>query len=64
MIGLNLGGDAVALRFPDRQLRGEILVSSAGDREGALVTGDITLRGNEGVVMALAPDVPVPPSIL
>jgi len=38
-------------------------VSSAGDREGALVTGDITLRGNEGVVMALAPDVPVPPSI-
>ena len=64
LIGLNLGGEAIALRFPDRQLRGEILVSSAGDREGVLVTGDITLRGNEGVVMTLAPEVPVPPSIL
>jgi alpha-glucosidase len=63
LIGLNLGGEAIALRFPDRQLRGEILVSSAGDREGALVTGDIALRGNEGVVMALARDVAVPPSI-
>jgi hypothetical protein len=50
---LNLGGEAIAVRFPDQQLRGEIVVSSAGDRDGEVVTGDITLGGHEGVVMAL-----------
>ena len=60
LIGLNLGGEAIAVRFPDRQLRGEIVVSSAGDRDGAVVTGDIRLGGHEGVVVALAPDVVVP----
>ena len=64
LIGLNLGGEAIPVSFPDQELRGEIVVSSAGDRDGAVVTGDITLCGNEGVVMALAPDVVVPRSIL
>jgi alpha-glucosidase len=63
LIGLNLGREAIALRFPGRQLRGEIVVSSAGDRDGAPVTGDITLLGDEGIVMMLAPDAVVPPSI-
>jgi glycosidase len=36
------------------------IVASAGDHDGAVVTGDVTLRGSEGVVMALAPDVVVP----
>ena len=60
LIGLNLGGEAITVRFPDEALRGEIVVSSAGDRDGAVVTGDITLGGNEGVVMALAPVVVAP----
>ena len=60
LIGLNLGGEAIEIRFPDQQLRGEILVSSARDRDGAVVTGAVTLCGHEGVVIALAPDVVVP----
>jgi len=63
MIGLNLAGAALAMRFPGGGLRGEILVSSAGDRDGASVKGDIILRGHEGLVVALAPDVAVPPSL-
>ena len=57
LIGLNLGGEATEIRLTDQQPRGQILVSSAGDRDGAVVTGTVTLRGHEGLVMALAPDV-------
>jgi hypothetical protein len=39
------------------------VVSSTADRDGALGQGAITLRGNEGVLMKLAPDVAVPQSI-
>ena len=60
LVGLNLGGDAIEVRFPGDRLRGEILVSSTGDRDGAVVAGPLTLSGDEGVVMALAPDVVVP----
>ncbi len=63
LIGLNLGGEAITMSFPGRQLRGEILVSSSGDRDGAVVAGTVTLRANEGVAMSLAPHVVVPPSI-
>ena len=63
LIGLNLAGAALAMRFPGGGLRGEILVSSAGDRDGASVKGDIILRGHEGLVVVLAPDVAVPPSL-
>jgi alpha-glucosidase len=64
LIGLNLGGSSIGVSFPDRQLRGEIVVSSAGDRDGEVVPGQLSLRGNEGVVIALAPDAIVPPSIV
>ena len=60
LVGLNLGADAIEIRFPDDRLRGEILVSSTGDRDGEAVAGPFTLSGDEGVVMALAPDVVVP----
>ena len=35
-------------------------VSSAGDRDGAVVAGSITLGGHEGMVVGLEPDVVVP----
>ena len=60
LIALNLGGEALTVRFTDQQLRGDIVVSSAGNRDGEVVKGDITLGGHEGVVMTLAPDVVVP----
>ena len=64
LVGLNLGGDVIPVAFPDRQLRGEILVSTGADRDGAPARGEITLRGNEGVLIALAPDVMVPQSTI
>jgi alpha-glucosidase len=64
LVCLNLGRDATVVAFPDRQLRGEIVVSSAADRDGEAVEGDITLRGNEGVVLTLAPAAVVPRSLL
>ncbi len=63
-MGLNLGEDAVPVAFPDGLLRGEVMVSSGADRDGAISPGEITLRGNEGLVMALAPDAVVPRSTL
>jgi hypothetical protein len=39
-------------------------VSSGADRDGAIGQGEVTLRGNEGLVMALAPDAVVPPSVV
>ncbi len=64
LVGLNLGGHTVSVTFPGGQLRGEVLVSSGADRDGAISQGGITLRGNEGLVMALAPDAVVPASVV
>ena len=64
LVGLNLGGHTVPVTFPGGGPRGKVLVSSAADRDGAISQGGITLRGNEGLVMALAPDAVVPPSVV
>jgi alpha-glucosidase len=64
LVGLNLGGGTIVVKFPDQQLRGELVVSSAGDCGGTAVHGEITLRANEGVVMTLGPDVMVPRCIV
>jgi hypothetical protein len=64
LVGLNLGGHPVPVTFPGGQLRGKVLVSSGADRDSAISQGEITLRGNEGLVMALAPDAVVPPSVV
>jgi alpha-glucosidase len=63
LVGLNLGESEVAVTFPARQLRGEILVSSRADRDGSKCDGQMTLRANEGVVLSLASGVTVPPSV-
>jgi alpha-glucosidase len=63
LVGLNLGQAKIDVTFPERQLRGEILVSSGADRDGSKCDGDLTLRADEGVVLALGPGVPIPPSV-
>ncbi|HKA62190.1 MAG TPA: alpha-amylase family glycosyl hydrolase [Methylomirabilota bacterium] len=63
LVGLNLGRDAAVVKFPDRQVRGEIIVSSAADRDGQKVEGELSLRGDEGVVVSLTPGVVVPRSL-
>ena len=63
LVGLNLGEEEIAVAFPARQLRGEILISSGADRDGTKCDGEMTLRANEGVVLVLAAGVTVPPSV-
>jgi len=61
LVALNLGDEPAAMRFPE-PLHGRVLVSALSDRDGEAITGGIDLRGNEGLVIALAPDSATPPS--
>jgi alpha-glucosidase len=63
LVALNLGNDAAALTFPGGGLRGTVLVSSFADREGERLTGDIDLRGDEGLVIELDKDAVVPEAV-
>jgi alpha-glucosidase len=56
LVALNLGGEPTAVEFPSTTLSGTMAVSSAGDRDGEELRGRLDLRGNEGVVIALAPE--------
>jgi len=53
LVALNMGGEPTAVTFMEDELRGEVLISTYGDREREMVCGSIELRGNEGVVVAL-----------
>jgi alpha-glucosidase len=54
-VALNLGDAPVALSTEGHGLDGEILLSTELDRAGEHVHGTLDLRGNEGVVIGLAP---------
>jgi alpha-glucosidase len=51
LVALNLGGDPVALGLKDENMKGRLLVSSLGDRDGEAVNESIDLRGHEGAVI-------------
>jgi len=51
LVALNLGGDPVALELTDENMKGRLLVSSLGDRDGEAVNKSIDLRGHEGAVI-------------
>jgi alpha-glucosidase len=53
LIALNLGGDAVSVRFDSSGLGGEILLSTLMDRNGEAVGETLELRGNEGLIVRL-----------
>jgi alpha-glucosidase len=52
LVALNLGGDPHAVSFAT-PIRGEVAVSTYLDRKGEAVAGEINLRANEGVLIAL-----------
>jgi alpha-glucosidase len=55
LIVLNLGDDPHAVSFAaDVGGRGEVVLSTYLDREGERMAGEVNLRANEGVVVALA----------
>lgn len=54
LIALNLGAEPYAVSFSDAiEGRGRIVVSTHLDREDEVMSGDLNLRANEGVVIAL-----------
>lgn len=52
---LNLGGAERRFAPANLDLRGAIALTTALDREGEPVAGAVTLRGDEGVIVALQP---------
>ena len=64
LMALNLGADAAAVEFRAGRLAGRVLVSALGDRDGEAVERSIDLRGNEGLVIELSPEIDVPASVL
>jgi alpha-glucosidase len=54
LIALNLGDEPVSVRSDTISLSGEILLSTAMDREGEAVGETLELRGNEGVILGPA----------
>jgi alpha-glucosidase len=56
LVALNLGNDPHAVSFSDAmEDRGKVVISTHLDREGETMVGDLNLRANEGVVIALEP---------
>jgi alpha-glucosidase len=53
LVALNMGAQPVAVNLPTGNTEGRLLFSSFCDRANERVTGRITLRGNEGVVIEL-----------
>jgi alpha-glucosidase len=53
-VALNLGPEPTAVALPSRSVVGKLLASTFGDRDHELVRETIDIRGNEGVLVALA----------
>jgi alpha-glucosidase len=54
LMALNLGNDPHAVSFAAAvKNRGRIAISTHLDREGEVVDGDLNLRANEAVVLAI-----------
>lgn len=53
LVVLNLGDDPISIASDAIAHEGEILLSTNLDRTGEVVSGDLDLRGNEGVIIRL-----------
>ena len=54
LMALNLSGRSIP--FAHHQLKGEVIVSSRGDRDGYQIGASADLRAEEGLIIALASD--------
>jgi alpha-glucosidase len=54
LVVLNLGDQPMHMQFKNDHLRGQILLSTALDREGEEMDCELPLRGNEGVIVKLS----------
>ena len=53
VVALNLGGEPVEIDFAKGEVRGRLVLSTHGDRDGEPVSAALALRDNEGVVIEL-----------
>jgi alpha-glucosidase len=53
LVALNLGAQPITIDLPANEVLGQVVVSTRGDRSGEGVKDAITLRDNEGLVIAL-----------
>jgi alpha-glucosidase len=53
LVVLNLGDQPMHMQFGTDGLRGEIVLSTELDREGEAMVGELALRADEGVIVAL-----------
>ena len=53
LVALNLTDAGGAISFLGGQVKGAVMVSVYGDRDGEAVKDTVSLRGNEGLVIAL-----------
>jgi alpha-glucosidase len=60
LVVLNLGDAPEVIDFGQAQLRGTVLVSCFGDRDGESIASEIALRPHEGLVVRLAEGVNLP----
>ena len=54
VVALNLGAEPVEVDFAKGEVRGRLVLSTHGDRDGEPVADALALRDNEGVVVALS----------
>ncbi|HLG47603.1 MAG TPA: alpha-amylase family glycosyl hydrolase [Reyranella sp.] len=55
LVVLNLGHQPVHMQFKADKLRGRIVLSTELDRDGEAMEGELALRSDEGVIVALHP---------
>jgi alpha-glucosidase len=60
LVALNLGAEAMAINFGSDQLKGRVLVSTLGDRDGETLHSRIDLRGFDGLLIKLDQDTTLP----
>ena len=53
VVALNLGAEPVEVDFAKGEVRGRLVLSTHGDRDGEPVADALALRDNEGVVVEL-----------
>ena len=51
-----MGSEPIAVSFAEERLSGRVLVSAFADRDGEEVRASIDLRGNEGLIVRVDPD--------
>jgi alpha-glucosidase len=53
LLALNMGAHAAAVKLPDENTRGRLLLSTFCDRADERVEGNVELRANEGIIVEL-----------